>query len=243
MNQRDPYRDVERADAYSKVGIINSYYLAYRDLPQIFSTYGVTGAALDFGCGTGRSTRFLREHGFSTVGVDIAEEMIVKAIEADPHGDYRTIDECDLGAFPNGSFDLVLSSMPFDSIPTKEEKVRTLREISRVLKHGGTKILIAASPEFYLHEWVSWSTKSFPENRIARSGDVVRVVIKDLGDDRVVEDYLWTDESYRETFAETPLRLVETRRPLAQPEDPYQCEWLNETAVAPFSIYVLKKAQ
>ena len=39
----------------------NTYHLAFRDLPEIFSAYVKGAAVLDFGksCGTGRSTRFL----------------------------------------------------------------------------------------------------------------------------------------------------------------------------------------
>jgi hypothetical protein len=59
--------------------------------------------------------------------------------------------------------------------------------------------------ELYLREWVSCSTVDFPENNLAKSGDPVRVVINDLGDRRVVEDILWTEDAYCETFQRTPL--------------------------------------
>ena len=230
-----------RTEAYAKLGIENTYYLAYRDLPEIFANYRLSGSALDYGCGTGRSTRFLRDNGYSVVGVDIAEAMIAKAREQDPHGEYRLINPGDLRSFPDATFDLVLSEMPFDGIPTMEEKLYTLLEISRVLKPGGVKILVAASHEVYLREWVSLSSIDFPENALARSGDRVRVVIKDLGDRRVVEDTLWTEHAYHETFQKTPLRLQETRKPIVRPNDQYQCEWLSERTHAPFIMLVLKK--
>jgi len=241
MSQVNPYDDRARAEAYAKLGIVNTYYLAYRDLPELFANYRLSGSALDYGCGTGRSTRFLRDHGFSVIGVDIAEAMIAKAREQDPQGAYRLIAPGDLRDFPDDSFDLVLSEMPFDSIPTMEQKVDTLLEISRVIRPGGLKILVAGSHELYLREWVSWSTGDFPENRLAKSGDPVRVVINDLGDRRVVEDTLWTEDAYRETFQRTPLRLLETRKPTIGPQDQYQCEWISERAHAPFVVFVLEK--
>lgn len=237
------YDDGPRAEAYAKLGIVNSYYLAYRDLPDIFARHGASGAALDYGCGTGRSTRFLRDHGFSVVGVDIAEAMIVRARELDPEGDYRIVEPGDLDAFPDDTFDLVLSEMPFDNIATEAEKVRTLQAMSRVLKPGGLKVLVAASRELYLHEWVSWSTSDFPENRFARAGDTVRVVINDLGDRRVLEDTLWTEEAYHGTFRQTPLELLETLRPTSRPEDPIQFDWISERTHAPFVIFVLRNIE
>ena len=48
-------------------------------------------------------TRFLRYHGFSVVGVDIADEMIAKAREKDPYGEYHVIVPGDSGTSRNNS--------------------------------------------------------------------------------------------------------------------------------------------
>jgi len=58
------YNDRTRADSYSRLGFPNTYYLAYRDLPAIISAHVTGNKAMDFGCGTGRSTRFLKQLGF-----------------------------------------------------------------------------------------------------------------------------------------------------------------------------------
>jgi len=70
------YEDEKRAGAYSKLEFEGTYYLAYRDLPKIFSEHITGKKALDFGCGTGRSSRFMKKYGFDTTGIDISEEMI-----------------------------------------------------------------------------------------------------------------------------------------------------------------------
>ena len=80
-----------RAEAYSKLEFANTYHFAFRDLRQIFRTHVNGTAALDFGCGTGRSTGFLRRLGFEVVGVDISAEMIAQARAIDSEGDYRLI--------------------------------------------------------------------------------------------------------------------------------------------------------
>ena len=80
------YADATRAEAYARLEFANTYYLAYRDLPGIIAEHTAGNRALDFGCGTGRSTRFARHLGFDVIGVDIAPEMIAKARELDPVG-------------------------------------------------------------------------------------------------------------------------------------------------------------
>ena len=79
MEFLNSYEDEKRAKAYSKLEFQNTYYLAFRDLPEIFKKYVQGRTAIDFGCGAGRSTRFLQAHGFSTVGIDISKEMIENA--------------------------------------------------------------------------------------------------------------------------------------------------------------------
>jgi hypothetical protein len=47
-----------------------TYYLAFRDLPALFAEHVRGRASLDFGCGAGRSTRFLRSLGFDPIGIE-----------------------------------------------------------------------------------------------------------------------------------------------------------------------------
>ncbi len=78
-----------RAESYSKLEFPNTYYLAYRDLPEIISTHVTGNEAIDFGCGTGRSARFLKQLGFNVTGIDIAADMLQIARNLDRAGDYQ----------------------------------------------------------------------------------------------------------------------------------------------------------
>jgi ubiquinone/menaquinone biosynthesis C-methylase UbiE len=233
------WEDAKRAEAYAKLEFPGTYYLAYRDLPAIIFEHVNGRKAIDFGCGTGRSTRFLRKLGFDAVGIDIAEDMVKKAKKIDPKGDYRLIEEGNLSQFKENSYDLVLSVFTFDNIPTMEKKTKNFKEIRRLLKNSGKIVSLVSSPEIYLHEWASFSTKNFPENRSAKSGDKVKIVVTDIEDERPVEDVVWTDRSYRETYDKAGLELVKTYKPLAKKAEPFK--WVNETKIAPWVIYVLKK--
>jgi len=239
MDFSNSYEDAKRAEAYAELEFPGTYYLAYRDLPEIIFEHVNGRKAIDFGCGAGRSTRFLQKLGFNTVGVDIAEDMLKKAREIDPKGDYRLIEDGNLSQFGDNAYDLALSAFTFDNIPTMEKKVKNFREIGRLLKNEGRIVNLVSSPEIYMHEWASFSTKDFPENKCAKSGDKVRIIQTDIEDKRPVEDVIWMDEYYQETFKRAGLELVKTHKPLAKENEPYK--WVNETKIAPWVIYVLKK--
>jgi ubiquinone/menaquinone biosynthesis C-methylase UbiE len=239
VNSVNCYEDANRASAYATLEFANTYYIAFRDLPEILSAHGSGQRALDFGCGTGRSTRVLRKLGFDVTGIDISEDMLRIARTTDPSGDYRLVPGDDLSQFAPSSFDLVLCAFPFDNVPG-EMKARIFRDLARLLAPSGIIVNLVSSPEIYTHEWASFTTKDFPENGLARSGDIVRIITTDHEDRRPVEDILWTDESYRAVYREAGLEAVQVFEPLAKGDEPYP--WVSETQIAPWVIYVLRRA-
>jgi SAM-dependent methyltransferase len=234
------YDDRTRSEAYASLEFPGTYYLAYRDLPAIIRKHVHGTKAVDFGCGTGRSTRFLRGLGFDVVGVDISQAMLAHARERDPTGDYRLVPDGDLGGLPRGAHDLVLAAFTFDNVPTSEKKVALFRSLAGLLRRDGRIVTVVSSPDIYVNEWVSFSTQDFPENRTAQCGDVVRIVMLDVPDRRPVEDIVWTDQGYREVYQGAGLVPLETHRPLGDPTEPFH--WAAETTVAPWVVYVLAPA-
>lgn len=233
---RNAYEDARRAEAYSRLEFPATYYLAFRDLPGILGEHVAGRTALDFGCGAGRSTRFLRQLGFRVTGVDVSADMIQRARSLEPDADYRLVGDGELHGLPAGHFDLVLAAYPFDNIPGEAHRVRLLAGLGDRLGPLGRLVLIASAPELYTHEWATFTTAAFPDNARARSGDRVRIVIKEGGDDRPIDDLLWMDEDYRTAFRRAGLGLLATYRPLARDDEPF--DWVNETEVAPWTIYV-----
>jgi SAM-dependent methyltransferase len=231
------YDDAERARAYASLELPGTYYLAYRDLPAILASHVTGRAALDFGCGAGRSTRFLARLGYDAIGIDISAAMIELAAAADPGGTYHRVGDGDLRAVEHARFDLVLSAFAFDNIPGTAHRRELLRGLGRLLTEDGRIVLLGSTPEIYAHEWASFSTRDFPENRRATSGDPVRIVMKDVADARPVVDLVWFHEDYLALFAAAGLSLIARYTPLGRREDP--CAWLAETRVAPWVIYVL----
>lgn len=233
------YADANRAGEYATLEFANTYYLAYRDLPKILAEHATGTRALDFGCGTGRSTRFLRRLGFHVTGVDVSEDMLRIARSTDPTGDYCLVPGDNFDKMEVGAFDLVLSAFTFDNIPGAM-KTRIFRDLGKLLAPNGAIVSVVSSPEIYTHEWASFTTKEFPENATARSGDVVRIIVTDHKDRRPVEDILWTDESYRAVYREAGLQTVQVFKPLANGDE--SSSWVNETKIPPWVIYILRKA-
>jgi SAM-dependent methyltransferase len=233
------YEDRGRAEAYATLEFPGTYYLAYRDLPAIIKEHVAGRKALDFGCGAGRSTRFLKKLGFNTIGIDISSSMIQLANEVDQSGTYQLIDDGDFSDFDPTSFDVVLSAFAFDNIPDVAKRCELLSGLRRLLNHDGRIILLCSTPCIYTHEWASFTTKEFPENLRAKSGDEVRIVMKDVKDKRPVVDQIWYHRDYLDLFRASDLELVAHYTPLGRNNEPY--EWVAETSIAPWVIYVLRK--
>jgi SAM-dependent methyltransferase len=232
------YEDARRAEAYAKLEFPGTYYLAYRDLPEIIGRHIKGKRGLDFGCGTGRSTRFLAGLGFDAIGVDIAEDMLKQARARDPGGDYRLLGD-DFSQLGQSVFDLVLSVFTFDNIPTMGRKIELFSDLRGKLGAEGKIVSLVSSPEIYTHEWASFTTKDFPENRDAQTGDRVRIIVTDVDDQRPVEDILWEDDAYLEVYKRAGLEPVAIYRPLGRESEPYK--WVSEIRIAPWVIYVLRK--
>ena len=177
--------------------------------------------------------------GFEAIEIDISEDMIGKAVELDSKGKYFLVNDGNLGGLQDEIHDLILSAFTFDNIPTMDKKVKCLAELKRVLKNNGRIVNLVSSPLIYTHEWASFSTKEFPANKQAKSGDKVKIIMTDVEDRRPVEDVLWSDEAYQETYQQAGLEIEAIYRPLGKEGEPYP--WVNETTISPWVIYVLKR--
>jgi hypothetical protein len=100
-------------------------------------------------------------------------------------------------------------------------------------------LLLDSTPELYVNEWASFSTKDFPDNRKANTGDIVLDIMLDVEDRRPVEDIFWTINDYHKLFSNAGLTLEATYKPLGHKEEPFN--WVSELKIAPWVIFVLQK--
>jgi len=240
MSFSNVYDDPERAAAYAQLEFPGTYQLAYRDLPALLREHAIGTEAVDFGCGAGRSTRFLTGLGFHAIGLDISGDMIALAKRRDPDGDYRVIADGDFSGLPARGFGLVQSVFTFDNVPCRKRKVSLFSGLRDLLDAHGRLVSFVSSPEIYVNEWASFTTKRFTANHAAKAGDFVYTEMTDIPDHRPVQDVLWPHEDYLDVYARAGLEVVAEHRPLGRDDE--GIAWVSETRVAPWVIYVLKAA-
>lgn len=102
---------------------------------------GVSGRVLEVGIGTGKNLPYYPEE-VELTGIDISPKMLERAERrAEAIGrsaDLRVMDAENL-AFPDKSFDFVVATFVYCSVT---DPVRGLSEIRRVVKDGGTILLL-----------------------------------------------------------------------------------------------------
>jgi hypothetical protein len=165
--------------------------------------------------------------------------MVEYARLKDPGGHYNVIEDGNFQSLPRGGFDLVQSAFTFDNISGTERRAYIIQGLASLLDVNGILVNIVSTPEIYTNEWVTFSTRDYPENYQARCGEVVRIVTTEYSDARPVEDILWSHENYLRMYEKSGLRLVGVERPLARGDE--GIEWKSETCIAPWAIYVLER--
>lgn len=225
---------LENAKKYTHSPVDNTYYLAFRDVPGLIEKYVKGKKAIDFGCGTGRSTRFLRDLGFETLGVDNSKEMIEQATRVDNKNHYLLLKD----SIPvlDDSYDLVFCCLVLCTIPTKSEMLAVLKEVNRCLKKDGIAIIVTASDIFYTNQWLSYNV-NYKENDDLKSGDTAKLFLKDL--DIELTNYYWTHKDYTELAKLASLEIIDTLLPLGKNDE--KQHWVSETTRPPYVIYTMKK--
>jgi len=107
-------------------------------------------SVLDLGCGEGYVARQLKLRGAGRLeGVDISSEMIRNAKQQEESERlgirFRTGDASDLRGFADESFDLVVAVFLFNYL-TREESLKTMQEVARVLRPGGRFVFAVPHP-------------------------------------------------------------------------------------------------
>ena len=139
---------------------------------------------LDLGCGNGRLYELLKNKPIEYYGIDNSEKLIEIAknrylrpvrkssISNRAKASFQVVDALNL-PFPENFFDKVVSVAVFHHIPSKDLRLQFLKEIKRVLRAGGSLIL------------VNWSLNAWKRLSLVLKYAVLKVLGKsklDFGD-------------------------------------------------------------
>lgn len=224
----------ENAETYKDLCVKGtSYEMAFSEAERMFGD--IQGKNfLDFGSGTGRSSKFLKGLGAKRVaGVDHNQSMVAQAQAAAEEGvEYKLIS----GQIPeaDNSFDGAFSSTAFVETKTLDTMQSALAEIARVVKPGGVFVLATANPEAFGHDFKNYSRTGNPEN--LTSGQVTKCTIKGKKP-FVIEDVYWTQEDYVSALESAGFAVEEIIFPKATTEG----DWVDETEVAPEMVIKARK--
>ncbi len=166
--------------------------------------------ALDFGCGTGRSSKFVESLGGSCIGVDHNFEMVHEAIQ-------HTSERCQFlhvtgGTLPfqDAIFDVAISVSVFIEIRTINAMIQACKEVARVTKSGGSFFVVSTNPNAFSETYENFSYHAAGP---LKSGDLVECIIRTPRGEIRIEDTYWGEEDYGNALAIAGFRIENIEYP------------------------------
>lgn len=122
------------------------------------------GKLLAVGCGGGREVFELEKEGFEVTGVDLSPGMIEAAERnkktLNSNAEFKVMNAVDLD-FEDNSYDYILMwNQIFENIPKEEERIRTLKNCSRILKPNGVLSYTVFNQKYSFRNLLGVMTKS-----------------------------------------------------------------------------------
>ena len=128
------------------------------------------GRALDFGCGVGRVTAPLGARFDEVTGLDVAASMVdtARQLHADrPRCRFEVHRADDLSRYADGTFDLVVSVLVLQHLPSRQAILAYLGEFVRVLRPGGALVVQLPSKVPPPPALPPWQTRDGVRKRVA----------------------------------------------------------------------------
>jgi SAM-dependent methyltransferase len=199
------------AKIYGTLGIEGTTYeIGYGCVRESLGD-GIAGKVfLDFGCGAGRTTFFLKALGAEHVyGVDHDRNMLGLALAARPGGvEFFLIS--DAIPLPDEAADGAISLTVFVEIRTMAAMSKACGEVARVLRRGSPFIMMSVSPMAFGHTFRSFG---YPAAEPLQSGDITTAIVAAPGGQFPIDDTYWTEEDYRGALAQAGFAVASVDYP------------------------------
>jgi ubiquinone/menaquinone biosynthesis C-methylase UbiE len=115
-------------------------FLLSDDIKKLSQFVNENDKVLDLGCANGKFFEAFKDKKIDYFGIDISENLIKIAKQNYPEANFQVADALNL-PFPDNFFDKIYSISVLHNIPSKELRLKYLKEAKRVLKNDGFLIL------------------------------------------------------------------------------------------------------
>jgi SAM-dependent methyltransferase len=165
-------------DFYTRVKARYLREIVARHLPQCTSP-----RLLDVGCGHGYIHPELVRHGYQVVGLEVAEEVLPLAREANPAVTYLAYDGQTL-PFDDASFDVVTAICVMHHVPPQHWQ-GLAREMRRILRPGGVAAIFEHNPYNPATRYVV-ANSPIDDDAVLLSSPTLKNLLKTAGFSQVV---------------------------------------------------------
>lgn len=223
----------EQTGKYKKSTITGTGSLAFRDL-EFFARKNKADLSnvLDLGCGSGRSTNFLKKFCDEVNGCDINENALEHAKKSDPGSRFFLNNNETFYQF--SKYKTIFSILMFFHLSSEKEIKSELLKCFNSLDEDGCLFIINGNKNLYTKNYASVQGQGIPPNQ---DGDLTK--IKLLNIDCEVEDYYWSANFIITVAQSIGFIHLDTHMPLGVEGDPV--DYKDETLHPPYYYIALKK--
>lgn len=223
----------EQTEKYKKSTIFGTGYLAFRDI-EFFANKNKAdlSSVLDLGCGSGRSSKFLRKFCDEVKGCDIDERALENARKTNEGSRFFLNSNESFYLF--GKYKTIFSILMFFHLSSENEIKSELLKCFNSLDEDGCLFIINGNKNLYSKNYTSIQGQGTPPNK---DGDIAK--IKLLNIDCEVEDYYWSPTFLIKIAQSVGFIHLETHMPLGDEKDPIN--YIDEIFHPPYYYIALRK--
>jgi SAM-dependent methyltransferase len=190
---------------------------------------------LDYGCGNGKFSIYLKNLGAEVVGVDISETQLEVAKKVNQDIVYLLDTDKKIESDYLSYFDAAVLIFVLCEISSQDVQLSVLKRVYRLLKPGTELVIL--NPNWEKSNGKEFLTHQLEYEPELKLGEPVTTILK--GNHPIhIPDYFWSKQVYLENLEKAGFSNFEIYEPLA-PEDGKP--WKDEKEYPPFLIIKAKK--
>ena len=169
--QLEPTGERMIVDEYQATAEDRLIYHLHVETYAFAETFTAGKTVLDCGCGSGYGSAMIARTALKVTGVDVADDAVAYANGrfGSDNLQFQQIDPEQALPFADASFDVALSFQVFEHVVNEQHY---LREIARVLKPGGTLLLVTPDRATRLlplqQPWNRWHLREYSEASLSQ---------------------------------------------------------------------------